>query len=526
MSRCSQCGEITKLKTEDSNIVPGPVADITTTARYLRLLCTNDPPLKGPVLAHIQDIVSKTRQRLASLDTNISDLRAQLMQLEDERSLLSDSLQKNTAVTSPLRWIPPEVLAEIFTWTLPEHYEKPARVDECPWVLGHICSRWREIALSTPSLWSFSFIAGVHPNRYPLLPMIEAQIQRARTLRVHFMGCETSHSSPQIERFDLLSKHSERWEELSIQLTSALVPRLSALQGRLSSLRKLWVRWDNEDSDEGLEFVDCFESASSLVDAGFAGESRFIPILLPLHQLTVYRVDCPWKEHQEALRAAPNLIEARINVMFQDDPWPNPSDTVIDMLHLRRLFVTDVNILRILRAPALDGIGIDTAPGEELDVTRELDAFLVRSSCTPRRLCLSGSPEATTTAAVLNKHICISSCVLVFDQATRTSSTAFAGLMTMFTRADTAPNLGEICIGSHKPFAINYSLLLKMVESRRNADRPLGEVTVLMSGWDPDPATIVGFRALEDAGLVLSVGTVDVNHLRSWKYTSPNFGVL
>ncbi|KAJ6580700.1 hypothetical protein B0H19DRAFT_483800, partial [Mycena capillaripes] len=54
--------------------------------------------------------------------------------------------------------MPPEVLGEIFSWTLPS-------VDEClereqfpmtdsPWLLTHIDRCWRAVAVSTPSLWS------------------------------------------------------------------------------------------------------------------------------------------------------------------------------------------------------------------------------------------------------------------------------------------------------------------------------------------------------------------------------------
>ncbi|KAJ7608991.1 hypothetical protein FB45DRAFT_762607, partial [Roridomyces roridus] len=109
-------------------------------------------------MAYIQDVVSKTSQRLASLDEHISDLQGQLKQLEDERLLLCDSLQKNIAINSPLRRMPPEVLAEIFMSTLPEEYKEPAKIDQSPWVLGRVCSRWRTIALSIPSLWSKFYI--------------------------------------------------------------------------------------------------------------------------------------------------------------------------------------------------------------------------------------------------------------------------------------------------------------------------------------------------------------------------------
>ncbi|KAJ7605341.1 hypothetical protein FB45DRAFT_699224, partial [Roridomyces roridus] len=58
---------------------------------------------------------------------------------------------------SLLKRIPPEMVAEIFSLTVPSPWEMAgfrSREKHSPWILGHICSRWRAVALSTPSLWS------------------------------------------------------------------------------------------------------------------------------------------------------------------------------------------------------------------------------------------------------------------------------------------------------------------------------------------------------------------------------------
>ncbi|KAJ7483482.1 hypothetical protein FB451DRAFT_991164, partial [Mycena latifolia] len=59
---------------------------------------------------------------------------------------------------SPLRRMPPELLGEIFSWTLPSVQEALGRRrfqdKHSPWVFTQVCHRWRAVALSTPSLWS------------------------------------------------------------------------------------------------------------------------------------------------------------------------------------------------------------------------------------------------------------------------------------------------------------------------------------------------------------------------------------
>ncbi|KAF9457611.1 hypothetical protein BDZ94DRAFT_1115650, partial [Collybia nuda] len=58
---------------------------------------------------------------------------------------------------SALKRIPPEVLAEIFIYFIPEDYPYitiPNINLYCyPWFLGRVCSRWRQIMWETPRLW-------------------------------------------------------------------------------------------------------------------------------------------------------------------------------------------------------------------------------------------------------------------------------------------------------------------------------------------------------------------------------------
>ncbi|KAJ7467779.1 hypothetical protein B0H11DRAFT_1664285, partial [Mycena galericulata] len=120
-----------------------------------RFLNSNEPP-EVSFVPFIHSVVSRTGARLASLDDEISSLRAQLELLEKERASLFSYHMQNKGIVSPLRRMPPEVLGEIFSWTLPSPVEtwSCSRFDESPWVLTHICSRWRAISIALPSLWS------------------------------------------------------------------------------------------------------------------------------------------------------------------------------------------------------------------------------------------------------------------------------------------------------------------------------------------------------------------------------------
>jgi hypothetical protein len=162
--------------------------------RHRALLDSNEPPVDSDIPL-IHSVVSETAMHLARLDAKIADLQFQLQALEAERRTTSISLEKNVAILSPLRRMPPEVLCEIFLWSLPSFNSAVNRVsldaNESPWVLAQISHLWRAIAVSTPRLWSLFAINYCHckePSSHYPLTAAKIQIQRAQTLKIHFYG--------------------------------------------------------------------------------------------------------------------------------------------------------------------------------------------------------------------------------------------------------------------------------------------------------------------------------------------------
>ncbi|KAJ7202487.1 hypothetical protein C8J57DRAFT_1102074 [Mycena rebaudengoi] len=114
------------------------------------------------------------------LDPESSILRDQMVKWEEERASLLDYRAQNKAVISPHRRIPPEILGEIFLLTLPVRVQEAvfSTIGDSPWVLTHVCRRWREVAVSAPFLWSRVATDYFKKPRFSI-PMIETQIQRA-----------------------------------------------------------------------------------------------------------------------------------------------------------------------------------------------------------------------------------------------------------------------------------------------------------------------------------------------------------
>ncbi|KAJ7654672.1 hypothetical protein DFH06DRAFT_1416513 [Mycena polygramma] len=136
--------------------------DAAPGTRHHILMKSNEPPLDSDVVV-VQSVISEADERLAWLANEISQLRDRLQRLEEEQVSLSSFRAQNSTILSPLRRMPPELLSEIFAWTLPSVKQKrrKLRIMDSPWVFTHVSRHWRAIAVLNPALWSF---VGKKPN--------------------------------------------------------------------------------------------------------------------------------------------------------------------------------------------------------------------------------------------------------------------------------------------------------------------------------------------------------------------------
>ncbi|KAJ7780029.1 hypothetical protein DFH07DRAFT_703342, partial [Mycena maculata] len=66
----------------------------------------------------VRTVISKTEAYLAGIDHEISQLEDRLQQLRDEHISVLTHFSRNNTILSPLCRMPPEILLEIFPWTL------------------------------------------------------------------------------------------------------------------------------------------------------------------------------------------------------------------------------------------------------------------------------------------------------------------------------------------------------------------------------------------------------------------------
>ncbi|KAF7372725.1 Beta-lactamase domain-containing protein [Mycena sanguinolenta] len=402
-----------------------------------------------------------------------------------------------------------EILGEIFLCTLPS-FRDVVSIKKCPWVLTHVCSRWRAVAVTLPSLWSllvFNFAVQPHYSR----EMIHIQIQRARFLEIHFSGNRDDNPPAQIALFGLLANYAARWQELDIHLPSYLVPLLNPRD--LTALRRARLSWDSTSQE--FNVVDFFQMATSLVDITVSCGFRFAPNSLPTLRLTRYDGHCPWITHSALLKLSPNLQEVRIEHHFREE-WPEPGEPIV-LLHLRRLFVKSTRSLDYLKAPNLEEIAIDVVTdGSENGLT--LERFMMRSSCSPRSLCLGG-PVVKSMASILQRHPSITE-VKIFERidpqhecdvlstflvlSSDSDCTSSASLLPHIT------SISFVC--DHGDF---HDRILRMLESRWNAaDCSLRAAEILILYLEClDAQSMAKIATLQAAGLQIKVCDEEANDL-------------
>ncbi|KAF9033029.1 hypothetical protein BDZ89DRAFT_1131106 [Hymenopellis radicata] len=155
---CERCGFNDAIHRDGSSI-------IDRTTRFNALLSSNEPPLDLE-RAELTDKVHRSQNYSVYLDARIAILRAALQDVVQEKAAIEEYTCDAQTILHPSRYIPAEVLGEIFAFFVPgtmfmpfEQLPKGHLVDSLdvhsgPWVLSRVCSHWRRTALGLPWLWS------------------------------------------------------------------------------------------------------------------------------------------------------------------------------------------------------------------------------------------------------------------------------------------------------------------------------------------------------------------------------------
>ncbi|KAJ7161914.1 hypothetical protein C8R43DRAFT_1233475 [Mycena crocata] len=192
---------------------------------------TNYVPSDSEINLIRAHVVPHTKE-LARLEGLIQDLITQ-------RDQIAEYIDLHTAIISPARRLPHDIVQEIFLACLPTHRNAAMSSTEAPLLLCAISSEWRALALATPMLW-----AALHVD----LDFVLARSFRLSCLRAWMARSAQCALSLSVSAYSAscgfilasLLSSSSRWRSITLDIAPPLVatlknvdaPRLEAIELR------------------------------------------------------------------------------------------------------------------------------------------------------------------------------------------------------------------------------------------------------------------------------------------------------
>lgn len=309
-------------------------------------------------------------------------LRRVLADLDMRQRKIRSDAKSLRSVLSGRRRLPVELISEIFMHCLPlRHEPSPTKI---PWLLGGICQLWREVALSTPALWSFLAINTTARQKTEAYHRaVNAWFYRSGNCMISlklslewdedFKSVAEIHSHP---LFRLALQHCHRWQHLHIHVGSdPSAESLSVLAGRLPSLESLQI--DTGGSEAAYNavlnqkgFGDAPKLRNLVIDSYWARLSVF---QISWGLLTRLRIETWRTDHHNfhVLGQCRALLKLSINAFHDTEPVDEENDSSrkpIEFLHLQSLeFVVlryNKRLLNNFSTPALRHLSFEQHGGD------------------------------------------------------------------------------------------------------------------------------------------------------------------
>ncbi|KAJ6546190.1 hypothetical protein DFH09DRAFT_1171434 [Mycena vulgaris] len=305
------------------------------------------------------------------------------------------------AFVYPVLTLPNEITSEIFFQSIGSLGVAPG-APTSPLFLGHICQSWREIALTTPSLWTeMTLIVGAVAARENQLRLLKTWLTRSRdcplTIALQYrppiLPVPAGHDSVH-EFIDAISPHRRRCHTLSLILPLRDIFRFD---GEFTSLQALAIGVsdlpDETQTDPSWP-MEIFHRAPKLRALVIAGGFNPNTVLLPWAQIMMLaNLAVPFpNDLAEVLRSTTNLSSLRVDIMAPDDNETIANIPEIPLTNLRSLELGSnsdpracMQLLEKLVLPGLVDLHI-SEPGFLPNPAAPIQNLLSRSGCNLRTL--------------------------------------------------------------------------------------------------------------------------------------------
>ncbi len=207
------------------------------TSLYLTKTC---PRYRTPFLPSEQAISHLT----ALLTGQCSQLLAkEASQLNERHESLTQYVSNCRSLLAPIRRLPRDVLEIVFAFV--PSSEDSLNTRSAPWSLAHICYAWRDIVLSTPSLWAKIDICP--PYTRDSLTILGRYLQLSGEYPLDIsISFQHTFGEDYSSILSLILQHATRWKRMQIQLNGSItevdivMSELSTVAGKLPLLEEVF----------------------------------------------------------------------------------------------------------------------------------------------------------------------------------------------------------------------------------------------------------------------------------------------
>ena len=326
------------------------------------------------------------REELAELDALLERLTLKRYDLK----------RKINQFHSPiLRQLSPDITSTIFEFCLPNFADH--RGDHLPLSMkknhslplsrGAICSYWRDIAWSTPSLWSSLMFWDTHGfNSRTITGVVKEWLARSGRLPLSIRISSAYYNETVSTLVDIINQYSTRWFDLDLDIPDRCYERFHVTDNHAPILKSIRFHCTPDDIVGGtLNFeLTCprLERASL---SYFSGETNIQ--WDNLSHLTLYSMSIIDSFH--ILRKTPRLVFFEISGCCRhtsnEQPLTTPVLTSLRSLHLLIDSSDAEYFLGNLIAPHLEEFRLPTRYIPRIEV---VTSFLRKSACSLRSMIL------------------------------------------------------------------------------------------------------------------------------------------
>ena len=231
-----------------------------------------DPLRSNRMLSSSEETV--IRQSYWETHSSILRLEIQIKDLIHRRHALCNHHQMLATLLSPVRRIPPELLGEIFRYCLPQNYCEEGS-HKAVMLPSHICKHWRDVALSTQTMWTNIFLHVTDKTFESRAALVTTWFSRSGGSPLSFTLKGQQNVGP-IMTF--LLQHCSRWQNIDLNVPFEIIRCLEATEGHFERLETVQIHAMHAATPYSIE--DIFGLAprlrkvsldGSLILGGFSG---------------------------------------------------------------------------------------------------------------------------------------------------------------------------------------------------------------------------------------------------------------